>query len=250
MSTRCQIQFIYNNKEKVLTYRHSDGYLNGVVPDLVEFLKWHAPRNDQFDYLVPNYFYWNKRWSEKHYDTYYKQGSYESIPHDKPPIERVMGGNEHVLLGYGLDADNLLHGDIEYFYKVYITNKNKSNNLFDKSNLQYKIKAYTIADSDSVHKPKDIPETWLVFKTEFDSKQLENLNHEEFMELDSQGMEFTKKKNGDTIELYASVWPNGRIEYRVYKKDDYHKLDANVVLAPEFTEKIELEKWKKVEDKQ
>jgi hypothetical protein len=131
MSTRCQILFKFEDGQ-VLTYRHSDGYPTGVLPDLVEFLKWNEGRNNQSDYVVPNYFYWSKKHSEEYMDYDYKTGK---IKRKKTPIhKRKMGGNEAVLIGYGLDYHGQFHGDIEYFYTV---------EFFDIANeTTFKIRAY------------------------------------------------------------------------------------------------------------
>ena len=90
MSTRCQILFRFSNGE-VLTYRHSDGYPKGVIPDLVAFLKWNG-NNSDYTYTMANYFFWNK----KRYAKYLRQGR----------------------LGFGLNYDGQLCGDINYFYAV------------------------------------------------------------------------------------------------------------------------------------
>jgi hypothetical protein len=136
MSTRCQILFKFEDGQ-VLTYRHSDGYATGVLPDLVEFLKWNEGRNNQSDYVVPNYFYWSKKHSEEYMDYDYKTGK---IKRKKTPIhKRKMGGNEAVLIGYGLDYQGTFHGDIEYFYTVEFFDKNTDS---FHPEMEFRIRAY------------------------------------------------------------------------------------------------------------
>lgn len=114
MSTRSQIRFKFPDGN-VLTYRHSDGYPSAVIPDLIAFLKWHKPRNDQYEYVVPNYFYYFKREHEEKYSKY-KYGTKKKLPY---VLDRVpMDGNDWVLLGYGLTYDGKIQGDIDYFYDL------------------------------------------------------------------------------------------------------------------------------------
>ncbi len=107
MSTRCQIEWIWD-KEKCLTYRHSDGYPDGVVPDLLEYLKWMGFRADDLEYCVATWFYFTKRYYEQEF-LKGKRWNSDEVAHDC---------NSIVKLGYGVCADKQLHGDIEYFYEV------------------------------------------------------------------------------------------------------------------------------------
>jgi hypothetical protein len=137
MSTRCQILWKFEDGQ-VLTYRHSDGYPTGVLPDLVEFLKWNIGRNNQPDYLIANYFYWSKKHFERYVDYDYKTGKQKRK--STPLHKRKLDGNEMILLGYGLDYQGTLHGDIEFFYTVEIFSLN--NDDFHPQ-LKYRIRAYT-----------------------------------------------------------------------------------------------------------
>lgn len=101
MSTRCQIGFYYGdneqpfNKPSALIYKHSDGYEEGVMPELLEYLK--DPENARNigdpEYLSAWYLY------------------------------KLMGGFEEKgytsmgRIGFGI-CDGI-HGDIEYYYAVY-----------------------------------------------------------------------------------------------------------------------------------
>jgi hypothetical protein len=104
MTTRCQINFKvkYGNEEQQSTiYQHSDGYPDGVLPDLKEFFKWLSssphPRNPaQLEYTTANFIYWSKK-----------------------KLESYKNGTEK--LGYGICSSDILHGDIAYFYEVEIT---------------------------------------------------------------------------------------------------------------------------------
>ena len=96
MSTRCQIGF-YDSMEKdlekyeALIYRHSDGYPEGVLPDIVPFLKEFSSDRGMTDIE-----YCSARLLQhltNLYDAYAKN-----------------------FLGYGIS--NSFHGDIEYFYAI------------------------------------------------------------------------------------------------------------------------------------
>ncbi len=96
MSTRCQIG-IYNNKEVnnhdfvALLYRHTDGYPDGILPDIKPFLK-------EFDI---------ERGCE---DTEYLAArllQYLCNKHDLHKKDFI-----------GLGICNDFHEDIEYFYKI------------------------------------------------------------------------------------------------------------------------------------
>lgn len=87
MSTRCQIEFRSSNVRRTV-YRHWDGYPSAVIPDLLAFLAWSERRGD-VEYESANFLYWSKR---------------------------ELGASEQ--LGFGICANDELHGDIEYYYVV------------------------------------------------------------------------------------------------------------------------------------
>lgn len=87
MSTRCQIEFRSGNVRRTV-YRHWDGYPSTVIPDLLAFLAWSERRGD-VEYEAANFLYWSKR---------------------------EVGASEQ--LGFGVCANDELHGDIEYYYVV------------------------------------------------------------------------------------------------------------------------------------
>lgn len=108
MSTRSQIDFVSKYKledgtikeNRVRVYRHSDGYPEGVVPDIKAFLKWAGlGRMNDVEYNAANFIYWSKA-------GYVKDG-FAKRDDNKP------------LLGFGVcnPADGW-HGDIEYWYEV------------------------------------------------------------------------------------------------------------------------------------
>src|SRR5260221_413469 len=65
-----------------------DGYPSAVVPDLLAVLAWSRRRGD-VEYETANFLYWSKR---------------------------ELGASEQ--LGFGVCANDELHGDIEYYYVV------------------------------------------------------------------------------------------------------------------------------------
>ena len=88
MSTRCQIEFKRGDTRRTV-YRHWDGYPDAVLPDLLEFLAW-STRGGDVEYESANFIFWSKRGMEE----------------------------RNVQLGFGICANDELHGDIEYYYVV------------------------------------------------------------------------------------------------------------------------------------
>jgi hypothetical protein len=88
MSTRCQIEFRSGNIRRTV-YRHWDGYPSAVIPDLLDFLAWSTHGGD-VEYETANFLYWSKRGMDE----------------------------RSVQLGFGVCANDELHGDVEYFYVV------------------------------------------------------------------------------------------------------------------------------------
>jgi hypothetical protein len=87
MSTRCQIEFRSGEVRRTV-YRHWDGYPSAVIPDLLAFLAWSERRGD-VEYETANFLYWSKR---------------------------ALDASKQ--LGFGVCANDELHGDIEYYYVV------------------------------------------------------------------------------------------------------------------------------------
>ena len=109
MSTRCQIGIYENdtrlNKPEVLLYRHSDGYPDGVLPEMMPFLRWFKKgRGMDVEYLGARLLQWlcNK------YDGY-------GIANNFSP--EIYDAGMTGVLGYGICKE--LHGDIEFYYAVY-----------------------------------------------------------------------------------------------------------------------------------
>lgn len=120
MSTRCQIEFssIYKNEKKekrtesILVYHHSDGYPEGVIPELKKFLKWIGGRIEDLEYTAANFIYWSKRnFEEKYY--YEEWGGGKNKKWSEP-----QNFNSILLIGFGICEKDNFHGDIEYFYNV------------------------------------------------------------------------------------------------------------------------------------
>ena len=106
MSTRSQIGF-YKNKEtpidkfEALLYRHSDGYPAGVLPDILPFLSWWRKARG-----IGDLEYCSARLLQ------YLCNEYDK--HSREIGEKIEFTGT---LGHGVCK--ILHGDIEYFYKIY-----------------------------------------------------------------------------------------------------------------------------------
>lgn len=123
MSTRSQIEFVQKREweedgeeksrwDRILTYKHHDGYPEGTVPVLREYYNW-STRTQDLEYFVATWFYWNKRRSEKwHLD----EGYSEEPDEDDFEVPREE-------TGFGVCPGERLHGDIEYLWIVDITNE-------------------------------------------------------------------------------------------------------------------------------
>jgi hypothetical protein len=118
MSTRCQIGFYERKYEDFLEpytilYRHSDGYPEGVLPDLVPFLKLFQKRRGLFDveyaaawtmhHLIDLHVGRHKEYAEM----CKKQ---DGVEHDWLPLD----GKD--CIGYGISDG--FHADIEYYYAI------------------------------------------------------------------------------------------------------------------------------------
>ena len=99
MSTRCNIHFNYGDDVAANIYRHSDGYPEGVLPDLQKFFEDVEAqcngdtRFDDPEYLAAKFLVWQA--SQEHY-----------APADKPLAFR------------GVSPCVADHGDIEHVYTV------------------------------------------------------------------------------------------------------------------------------------
>uniref|UniRef100_A0A6M3JEG2 Uncharacterized protein n=1 Tax=viral metagenome TaxID=1070528 RepID=A0A6M3JEG2_9ZZZZ len=119
MSTRCQIGF-YNKKEdnikdfQALIYRHSDGYPEGVIPDIEPFLKWWAKGRGLGDveYVSARLLQYLCNQYDEDGKAFAKEMRSKNIPISKTTEELFTG-----TLGHGICRG--FHWDIEYFYKIY-----------------------------------------------------------------------------------------------------------------------------------
>jgi len=170
MSTRCQIEFKHiwldGKKKKIerrTVYRHSDGYPNGVIPDLKEFLKWNGGRNTEIEYQTANFIYWSKRHYEELYFNkdwkYIKGKRIEYIKNKNVKWNDTFLGDTNLHLGFGICENDQFHGDIEYYYKVIVDMTIQDKDGFNKATI--KIECYKvnwIGKDYSKHRFKKIKE--------------------------------------------------------------------------------------------
>lgn len=103
MSTRSQIGFYKERNSKLksweaLIYRHSDGYPEGVLPDIIPFLRWWKGSRG-----ISDLEYCSARLLQ------YLCNQYDGTD--------IVNKDYTGTLGHGIC--NQFHGDIEYFYFVY-----------------------------------------------------------------------------------------------------------------------------------
>jgi len=129
MSTRTQLRFIGPHGTTCQVYRHSDGYPNGVIPDLVQLFQVMKETGTVRDapYAAANFVFFGKLRGMR----LYYGGSWEDA-RDYGPDEiqttnpyRVLDPEEfeefsqpHFLMGYGVEPVGKWHGDEEYLYEV------------------------------------------------------------------------------------------------------------------------------------
>ncbi|MFQ3275480.1 MAG: hypothetical protein ACI9LV_000791 [Candidatus Nanohaloarchaea archaeon] len=118
MSTRCQILFqqeiewenqktgeLERRVDKVLTYKHSDGYPDVTVSKLQDYYNW-MPRNDDLEYFVATWVYFVKRWKEEHWE-------------EENPIRREeVSSHNHVTRQIGICGTDHFHMGTVHFYIV------------------------------------------------------------------------------------------------------------------------------------
>jgi len=111
MSTRCQIGFYKKKEDKiedfqVLLYRHTDGYPEGILPDIVPFLKWWKDQRG-----IDDYEYCSARLLQ-HLCNLSDSGPALRTAH-------ILNKNTDFTGIYSHGVCNQFHGDIDYIYKVY-----------------------------------------------------------------------------------------------------------------------------------
>jgi len=140
MGTRCIIEF-KQGRERIQIYRHWDGYLSGVIPDIEEFLIWNGDRNKDLSYAAANFIVWskvdgcihrcemNKKDKDKGRDPkYYPKTLLEAFNKPDPNM-----GNLHT--GFGIESRPHTEEDlkenvfIEFFYRI---------ELFESGNISVK----------------------------------------------------------------------------------------------------------------
>ncbi|MBA7561172.1 hypothetical protein ES695_16280 [Candidatus Atribacteria bacterium 1244-E10-H5-B2] len=161
MSTRCQIEFssIWENDKKekqtesILVYRHSNGYPEGVIPDLKSFLKWLGRRIEDVEYTAANFIYWSKRnYEERIYNTEYGGGKYKNGKNKKWSVPQDF--NSVLLMGFGICEKDDFHGDIQYFYNV-ITDLTVNRGMFSKVKTEIKCFKVPFKEGDERLTKKD-----------------------------------------------------------------------------------------------
>lgn len=117
MSTRSQIGFYRKEptqktlKEwEALIYRHSDGYPDGVLPDIIPFLKWWKSKRgiDDLEYCAARLLQWLCNEYDNRSKVIEKQIGKTALSND---------GDYTGIYGHGICKG--FHGDIEYYYAVY-----------------------------------------------------------------------------------------------------------------------------------
>jgi hypothetical protein len=93
----------------LLTYKHSDGYPDEVIPLLRGFWQWY-PRTNRLEYLTATWFYYCKR---------HREGKFKNVDWvDAPMATDELNHNHPIALSYGICADGQVHSDTEHFYEV------------------------------------------------------------------------------------------------------------------------------------
>jgi hypothetical protein len=152
MSTRSQLGFYRKEPAKAtlkkweaLIYRHSDGYPDAVLPDIIPFLKWWKSKRGITDleycsarllqYLCNEYDNHSKEFEKK--------------------IGKTALSNDGDYTGiYGHGICKAFHGDIEYYYAIYPNKVQIYSVGFDKKEKDWKL-LITI-DLDKEFKIEDI----------------------------------------------------------------------------------------------
>lgn len=122
MSTRCMLGFYHSEETEerpdledphTLIYRHSDGYPEGVLPDIIPMLVYFSKeRGNDPQYQAARVLQYMMNMSDKNANEWrMRQTNNEKKPFD---IEKA---DTYELLGYGISME--LHGDIEYYYAIY-----------------------------------------------------------------------------------------------------------------------------------
>ena len=146
MSTRCQILFRSEDGtenggvsyEEAQIYQHSDGYPEGVLPELLEFYKWNVGENFDVPSSAANFIYYEKRKMES-----YDSGEGKRFNFKTPKTDSF------VRMEFGIEKTNHeIHGDEEYLYRITISDNSNwvveiadvedEDTTFDNAN--YKIK--------------------------------------------------------------------------------------------------------------
>jgi len=115
MSTRCNIIITDKSKDKLIFYRHSDGYPEGTLPTLKKFMSW--VRDEKIRNNVPQAAGWLIMIGATEYGSVYVgAGKYEQ----KPTVTEPQIDLDHIT-GWQVGAyepTTDIHSDIEYLYTL------------------------------------------------------------------------------------------------------------------------------------
>lgn len=152
MSTRSQLGFYRTEptnatltKWEALIYRHSDGYPEEVLPDIIPFLKWWKSKRgiNDLEYCAARLLQWLCNECD---------GRSKEI---KKEIGKTALSNSGDYTGiYGQGICKAFHGDIEYYYAIYPNKVQIYDVGFDAKPKDWKL-LITI-DLDKEFKIKDI----------------------------------------------------------------------------------------------
>jgi len=132
MGTRSQILFVKPNGDAAQVYQHSDGYPEGVLPNLATLRDVLQSSGAQRDagYTAANYIFAGKMRSAQFNvrdpnDDYARDDDLRtSKPSRALDIEEYGNFNQPFsLLGYGISEPGVLNGDEQYAYKVFINSR-------------------------------------------------------------------------------------------------------------------------------
>lgn len=160
MSTRSQILF-RQGKDKVMIYRHSDGYPSSALSELVEFFQWNQGRNTDLSYTVANYIYYMKKDQEQYCD-YFETGKMtndNNYTRNWKDSKYAKDGNLSTKLGYGIVDSSTIGSWTEYFYDVELRNLKTLDNT---EQVEIAIKCYSANIEKDESLKKFLPHAKLV----------------------------------------------------------------------------------------
>lgn len=153
MGTRSILEFI-EGTNKIQVYRHWDGYVKGVLPDLEAFLKWNGSRSNDLSYTVANFILWSKlNGIIRNCEYAKKQSKTDKYWADQPKsVEEMFSkadSNDNLHTGFGImdklaNETEFIDYGAEYFYRISLNEGN------------HQIKCYVVGQSGIEY----IGDTW------------------------------------------------------------------------------------------